>query len=170
MEYLLNEPEADLNMTWFSENLLMIAIRSGQEPMAEYLIAMGINVSHEIQHRQLKEQTLPIYYYKYSCRDMAFDKELYNIIHLIDIFSDNTDDRIVKYLGAKYLERNLKTKPELARNSDASFKSHFKNEFENVLHDDNIRDDISEKLDPTKETEYLKELEDVKPNSGYGYR
>lgn len=157
-------------MTWFSENLLMIAIRAGQESMAEYLIAIGINVSHEIELRQLKEEELPIIYYKHSCRDMAFDKGLYNIIHLIDIFSESTDDRIVKYLGAKYLERNLKNRPNPARDSDASFKSHFKKEFENIQHDDNIRDDISDKYDPAKETEYLKELDDAKPHSGYGYR
>ena len=44
---------------------------------------------------------------------MAYDKELFNIVDLIDIFDPSTDPKIVKYLCERYLRENFKEeKPE----------------------------------------------------------
>jgi hypothetical protein len=78
----------------------MSAIRAGKESMAEFLISKGIDVSYEVEFMEFKTEG-PVNYYKYSCRDMAFDKGFYNIINLIDIFNNNTDEKIIKFLGEK---------------------------------------------------------------------
>lgn len=49
VEDLLDMPKMDINMTWYSENLLMTAIRNKQETMAEYLINRGIDVTYQAQ-------------------------------------------------------------------------------------------------------------------------
>jgi hypothetical protein len=49
LDDLLDMPGADINMTWFSENLLMCAIRYNQERTAEYLIKKGIDVHFETE-------------------------------------------------------------------------------------------------------------------------
>ena len=119
---------------------------------------------------KLKEITeeIPFNYYKYSCRDMAFDKGLYDIINLIDIFNEDTNEKIIKFLGKKYLERNLKGCKDLE--SDASFKKKLNTEFDNIFQEEIISDDISEKLDSTNEINFLKELEETKPSSAYGFK
>ena len=48
VEDLLDMPHADINMTWFSENLLMCAIRNRKEKMAEYLINRGVDVNYVV--------------------------------------------------------------------------------------------------------------------------
>jgi hypothetical protein len=99
---------------------------------------------------------------------MAFDRGLYDIINLIDIFNEDTNEKIIKFLGKKYLQRNLKSFKDLE--SDASFKEKLNTEFENIFQDENISDDISEKLDSTNETNFIKELEEIKPSSAYGFK
>jgi hypothetical protein len=39
---------------------------------------------------------------------MAYSKGMHNIVSIIDIFHDKTDERIVKYLGKKYIDRAKK--------------------------------------------------------------
>lgn len=101
---------------------------------------------------------------------MAFDKGLYNIIHLIDIFNENTNDRIIRFLGKKYLDRNLKNCQNKVNNGDSSFKQLLENEFEAAFQHEIVTDDISEKLDATDEMEMMMELDDIKPSSSYGYK
>lgn len=118
-------PGADLNMTMFSENLLMSAIRNNQERMAEFLIYKGINVDFEtelivsfdstIQNsnfklefkflKEFKGEKKPFHYVKYSCRDLAYGRNMHHIVNLIDVFHKETDKRIVKYLGKKLIRR-----------------------------------------------------------------
>lgn len=113
----------------YSENLLMCAIRNRQEIMSEHLINRGVNVDYEadffvslklsliqksklIKHllvskiyiQEFKDkQQLSVNYLKYSCRQMAYDTEMWKIVDFIDIFSVHTDKRIVKYLSRRYV-------------------------------------------------------------------
>ncbi|GFS24751.1 hypothetical protein ElyMa_005165400, partial [Elysia marginata] len=43
LEDCLDLPGADMNMTWFRENLLMTAIRYDQKEMAEFLLDNGVD-------------------------------------------------------------------------------------------------------------------------------
>lgn len=168
VEFILESSDADINLTWFSENLLMVAIRAHKESMAEFLITKGINVSHEIELKEFTEEA-PINYYKYSCRDMAFDYGLYNIINLIDIFNENTNENIIQFLGEKYLQNNLKFNKNIDKDSHNSYKKHL-DKFDNVQQNELIKDDLSDKLDAASEINIFKEIEDLKPSSGYGYK
>ncbi len=99
---------------------------------------------------------------------MAFDKGLYDIICLIDIFNENTNEKIIRYLGKKYLTRNLRGCKDLE--SDASFKKKLNTEFTNIFPEEVLRDDLSDKIDSTNETTFLKELDEIKPSSAYGFK
>lgn len=46
---------------------------------------------------------MAVEYLKYSCRQMAYDHEMWKLVDLIDIFSAHTDKRIVKYLSRRYV-------------------------------------------------------------------
>ena len=95
---------------------------------------------------------------------MAFDKGLYNIIHLIDIFNTNTDTKIVKYLGEKYLKQNLKKLEKFDETkSISSYKNSMSKLFETIPKKEIQSDDIYEKFN---EAELLREIDDLKPTSG----
>ncbi|XP_064605645.1 uncharacterized protein LOC135470559 [Liolophura sinensis] len=86
LEDLLDQPNADINVEWFGENLLMAAIRSGQCEMADFLIDNGVNFNHQKKVIELEEDTdHKASVYHVSCRQMAYDKGLSNIVELIDV-------------------------------------------------------------------------------------
>lgn len=119
----------------------MCSIRNERQTMAEYLIVRGVNVDYEanliVSHNLLvfsvvkrfentilflsKEfngnQPSPIKHVKYSCREMAYDHKMWKLVDLIDIFSQSTDKRIVKYISRRYVNelesfQPVETKPE----------------------------------------------------------
>jgi len=83
----------------------MCAIRNKQEKIAEHLINSGIDVTYESELVELTDK-LPINYYKYSCRQMAYDYGLNRIVDLIDIFNKSTNKHIVKFLGKRILNES----------------------------------------------------------------
>ncbi|XP_076100014.1 uncharacterized protein LOC143069322 [Mytilus galloprovincialis] len=88
----LDKKNADINMTWYKENLLMVAIRAGQTAMAEFLIDVGINYNHKAKYFDLKEKDKKgkrISCYERSCRDLAFDLGNDHIVEVIDVKNKN---------------------------------------------------------------------------------
>ena len=95
---------------------------------------------------------------------MAFDKGLYNIINLIDIFNTSTDTKIVKYLGEKYLKQNLKKLEKFDETkSISSYKNSMRKLFDTIPKKEIQSDDICDKFN---EAELLREIDDLKPTSG----
>lgn len=89
----LDKPNADINATWFNENMLMVAMRTGQMMMAEFLIDIGIDVNYEIDLIDLyeKEKTGNKRFdcYRKSCRQIAWENGHDFIVELIDLKNDN---------------------------------------------------------------------------------
>jgi hypothetical protein len=129
IEDLLRWPNADINVTLFSENLLMCAIRNKQEKVAEYLINKGINVTYEtnfIEFIRIKSDPGNVKSRNciYSCRELAYENKLMNIVNLIDIFNENTDKRLVRYLGRRLLKNQwtVHEPPITQRDDDESLR------------------------------------------------
>ncbi|CAF1024756.1 unnamed protein product [Rotaria sordida] len=98
---------ADPNMTQYMESLLMAAIRAKRYKMAEYLIdQLGINVNHTTNLLEFRPQTrIPVREQTISCRDLAYNKGMMDLVDLIDIVSDEVKPNI-----KRYLQRRLKTR------------------------------------------------------------
>lgn len=96
LQDLWDKRTTDINMTWFNENLLMVAIRERNEEMAEFLIDNGVDPNFESVIFDLKENTKDkivlgkrVDCYKRSCRQVAFDCEMDKIVEMIDIKNSN---------------------------------------------------------------------------------
>ncbi|PVD24955.1 hypothetical protein C0Q70_15451 [Pomacea canaliculata] len=92
LEDCLDRPGADIRMIYFKENLLMTAIRADQVHMAEFLLDNGVDHNFSTILLNMKDtrgaspsHTLECY--KYSCRQMAYDKGLLEIVEIIDILN-----------------------------------------------------------------------------------
>jgi hypothetical protein len=48
--------------------------------------------------------TIPINYSRYSAREMAYDREMHDIVNLIDFFSEKTHWKIVQFIGKRFLK------------------------------------------------------------------
>ncbi|CAF2345846.1 unnamed protein product [Rotaria sp. Silwood2] len=85
----------------------MAAIRAKRYKVAEYLIdQLGINVNHTTNHLEFRLQTkIPVREHIISCRDLAYDKGMMDLVDLIDIVSDEVKPSI-----KRYLQRRLKTR------------------------------------------------------------
>ncbi|CAH1782890.1 unnamed protein product [Owenia fusiformis] len=89
IEELLEHPcEPDINWKYYGENLLMLAIREKNEKMALFLIDNGINVNHAAD-RLMKdltelESSKRFKVFKYSCRQMAYDRGMTKLVDVID--------------------------------------------------------------------------------------
>ncbi|GFO44083.1 hypothetical protein PoB_007058800 [Plakobranchus ocellatus] len=86
LEDCLDLPHADINMTWFRENLLMTAIRYGQKEMAEFLLDNGVDHTYTTSIVGMREtgKGKVLERYQLNCRQMAYDKEMFDIVDLID--------------------------------------------------------------------------------------
>ncbi|OWF42794.1 uncharacterized protein LOC110460601 [Mizuhopecten yessoensis] len=93
LQNCLDKPNADLNMTWFNENMLMVAMRTGQMRMAEFLIDIGIDINYEIDlidlHQEEKTGTKRFDCYRKSCRQIAYENGHDFIVELIDLQSEH---------------------------------------------------------------------------------
>ncbi|XP_033744478.1 uncharacterized protein LOC117330364 [Pecten maximus] len=89
----LDKPNADINATWFNENMLMVAMRTGQMKMAEFLIDIGIDVNYEIDlidlHEKEKTGSKRFDCYRKSCRQIAYENDHEFIVELIDLKNEN---------------------------------------------------------------------------------
>ncbi|BFZ10514.1 hypothetical protein BsWGS_13553 [Bradybaena similaris] len=91
LEECLDHPNSDINMTWYKENLLMAAIRHGQEEVAEFLLDNGVDYTYSTGVMELRETRggIRIDRYDLTCRQMAYDWGLLNIVQLIDLLDGN---------------------------------------------------------------------------------
>ncbi|CAF3797450.1 unnamed protein product [Rotaria magnacalcarata] len=98
---------ADPNMTYFTESLLMAAIRAKRYKVAEYLIdQLGVNVNHTSDLFEFRiNSQIPIREQIISCRDLAYSRGMMDLVDLIDITSDE-----VKPSVKRYLQRRLKVR------------------------------------------------------------
>ncbi|XP_046372234.2 uncharacterized protein LOC124146143 [Haliotis rufescens] len=85
LEDCLDKRYSDINMIWYHENLLVAALKSKQEEMAEFLIDNGVNYNYKTSLINIKdERSRAIEWYTCSCRQLAFDKGMHDIVELID--------------------------------------------------------------------------------------
>ncbi|XP_061195411.1 uncharacterized protein LOC133203656 [Saccostrea echinata] len=85
---LLDKKNADINMLWYRENLLMVAMRAQQMEMVEFLIDNGIDYNYETTLLDLKDREKTgkrLFQYKLSCRQMAYELDLLNVVEMIDV-------------------------------------------------------------------------------------
>ncbi|RNA29521.1 histone -like [Brachionus plicatilis] len=162
LDDLLSIPKVDINLLWFSENLLMHAIRHKNEKIAEYLIFKGINFDYEAKLMEFNEKTNSMSFNSYSCRQMAYDNELYDIVDLIDICNCQLKTNLrcflinrylnkmnEKYMDRKIFSRNLKKRIELG--------------FENNINKLSINDEVESVV--SNEKELMEEIDLHKPQS-----
>lgn len=85
----------------------MTAIRAKRHKVAEYLIdQLAINVNHTTELIEFRAQTkIPIRERILSCRDLAYDKGLMDLVDLIDIASDDVKPSIKRYLQRRLKKR-----------------------------------------------------------------
>ncbi|CAD5115264.1 DgyrCDS4258 [Dimorphilus gyrociliatus] len=85
---LLDAPEADINVVWYQENLLMAAIRESQLEMCEFLIDNGIDYNFKTSRIEIDDDDVANVY-EDSCRQMAYDVGLTDIVYLIDSLNNS---------------------------------------------------------------------------------
>ncbi|CAL1531706.1 unnamed protein product [Lymnaea stagnalis] len=87
LEDCLDKPNSDINMIWYKENLLMAAIRNGQQEMAEFLLDNGVDhtFTATVVGLRLTPKGKMLDRYELSCRQMAYDRNMLGIVEIIDI-------------------------------------------------------------------------------------
>ncbi|ESP04560.1 hypothetical protein LOTGIDRAFT_170654 [Lottia gigantea] len=89
LEELLERQNADIKMLWYSENLLMASIRFEQDEMAEFLLDNGVDQNHsKLLIRNPENGVSNTEQYTYTCRQMAYDHELFDIVEIIDVMNN----------------------------------------------------------------------------------
>jgi hypothetical protein len=85
----------------------MAAIRAKRLRVAEYLIdQLAINVNHTTDLIEFRAQTnIPVLERTLSCRDLAYDKGMMDLVDLIDIVSDEVKPSIKRYLKRRLRKR-----------------------------------------------------------------
>jgi hypothetical protein len=85
----------------------MADIRAKRRKVAEYLIdQLAINVNHSTELVEFRTHAkIPVRERTLSCRDLAYDKGMMDLVDLIDITSDEIKPSI-----RRYLQRRLKTR------------------------------------------------------------
>lgn len=85
----------------------MTAIRAKRPKVAEYLIdQLAIDVNHSSDLLEFRPQTrFPVRHRLLSCRELAYDRGLMELVDLIDIASDEVKPNI-----KRFLQRRLKTR------------------------------------------------------------
>ncbi|XP_050413417.1 uncharacterized protein LOC126827889 [Patella vulgata] len=90
LEELLEKPNGDIKMIMYNENLIMTAIRNDQEEMAEFLLDNGADPNYTLLLIGNPEAGLAsIEKYEYTCRQMAYDHGMYNIVEIIDVMNND---------------------------------------------------------------------------------
>jgi len=78
----------------------MAAIRTSQKEVAEYLIdQLAINVQYAADLREFRLHSRnPVRYRRLSCRDLAYNQGMMELVDLIDITSDDVTPNVKRYL------------------------------------------------------------------------
>ncbi|KAK7481815.1 hypothetical protein BaRGS_00026962, partial [Batillaria attramentaria] len=105
----------------FQENLLMTAIRAGQGPMAEFLLDNGVNQNFSTSMMHMKETsgknpTQRMEWYEYTCRQMAYDRDMFDIVEIIDALNG----RLFPGVKPRQREPRLRRPPRSPEPSDAT--------------------------------------------------
>ncbi|CAF1063060.1 unnamed protein product [Didymodactylos carnosus] len=126
LEELFDASQTDMNITRFAESLLMAAIRSRRENVAEYLIDQGIDVNYATDLIEFRPKTrYPVRYRYLSCRQLAYDLGMMDLVDLIDLSSDEVRPSIKKYLQRrlkKRLEKIHKSYQERIKTRELKFQ------------------------------------------------
>ncbi|KAH3893375.1 uncharacterized protein LOC127859949 [Dreissena polymorpha] len=87
LETLLEKKNADINMTWYGENLLMVAIRSRQVEVGRFLVDNGVDrfYMHKLVDVNPNDG---ISMHTVDARQMAYDTELQEIVEYLDYKSN----------------------------------------------------------------------------------
>ncbi|CAF4265084.1 unnamed protein product [Rotaria socialis] len=98
---------ADPNMTHFMESLLMAAIRRERVEVAEYLIdQLAVNVKYAANLHEFRvRKANPIRQRAFSCRDLAYEKGMMELVDLIDITDDEVKPNIKRHLRKRLQAR-----------------------------------------------------------------
>ncbi|CAF0981300.1 unnamed protein product [Rotaria magnacalcarata] len=101
------QKDADPNMTHFMESLLMAAIRRERLEVAEYLIdQLTINVKYATNLHEFRvRKANPIRQRTFSCRDLAYEKGMMELVDLIDITNDEVKPSIKRHLRKRLQAR-----------------------------------------------------------------
>lgn len=108
LEQLFDEKlKANPNMTRFTESLLMAAIRNERNEVADYLIdQLAINVQYTADLHEFRlRNRIPIRYRMYSCRDLAYEKGMMELVDLIDLTNPSVTSNIKSYLKSRLKTR-----------------------------------------------------------------
>nr|KAG5695644.1 hypothetical protein BaRGS_029134 [Batillaria attramentaria] len=114
-------PEMTPEEKQFQENLLMTAIRAGQGPMAEFLLDNGVNQNFSTSMMHMKETsgknpTQRMEWYEYTCRQMAYDRDMFDIVEIIDALNG----RLFPGVKPRQREPRLRRPPRSPEPSDAT--------------------------------------------------
>jgi hypothetical protein len=119
--------------------------------------------------------TLPINYSRYTAREMAYDREMHDIVNLIDFFSEKTHWKIVQFIGKKFLklsDREIvtsKIKEELRRMYKKRVEIDFLKKKRRASTQTQSTDDQFPQIDDEALNSYMKNLYDdadnLKPKS-----
>ena len=85
----------------------MTAIRAKRPKVAEYLIdQMGVDGNHSTDLLEFRPQTrMPVRHRPLSCRELAYDRGMMDLVDLIDITSDDVRPSIKRYLQKRLKNR-----------------------------------------------------------------
>ena len=85
----------------------MAAIRNEQNEVAEYLIdQLAINVQHTADMVEIRASNeVPIRYRMYTCRELAYQRGMMDLVDLIDLASDNITPAVKRHLQGRLRTR-----------------------------------------------------------------
>ena len=85
----------------------MAAIRRERYEVAEYLIdQLAVNVKYAATFREFRSNTkMPIRQRKFSCRDLAYEKGMMEVVDLIDITNDEVTSSSKRYIQKRIQPR-----------------------------------------------------------------
>jgi hypothetical protein len=85
----------------------MTAIRTQQHEVAEYLIdQLGVNVEYATDLCEFRTQNpVPVRHRTFSCRDLAYEKGMMELVDLIDLSSDEVTPNAKRFLKKRLQKR-----------------------------------------------------------------
>jgi len=113
----------------------MAAIRNERDEIADYLIdQLAVNVQYTADLHEFRlRNRIPIRYRMYSCRDLAYEKGMMELVDLIDLTNPNVTSNIKCYLKARLKTRLNRIHEAYLKRLDDSIKQ-VRIENENRIH------------------------------------
>lgn len=88
LQELMQMRNASLDMLWFGESLLTVAVRAGQEEMALFLMDNGADWRFKTRLVE-KADNGDVKVYDKTIRQLAYEQDLMNIVELLDFKTNN---------------------------------------------------------------------------------